>query len=232
MITLRHRNERGHADHGWLDARHTFSFAGYHDPAHMGFQSLRVMNEDRVAAGKGFGRHGHRDMEIITYVLEGALEHADSMGNGSVLRAGQFQKMSAGSGIEHSEFNASKTEPVHLYQIWLFPAEQGITPNYAEASAPEGAAEGQWWLVSGPVGTDAPLPLHQDARLYLGRPLEEAPLTHAFAPGRHGWLQVTRGSVTVNGHALEAGDGLAVSDEGSLTITTEHGGEVLLFDLA
>lgn len=229
MITPRRSQERGHANHGWLNTYHTFSFANYYDPQFMGFRSLRVINEDWVEGGRGFGRHPHADMEIITYVLDGALQHADSMGNGSVIQSGQFQKMSAGSGIEHSEFNASKMEPVHLYQIWLLPGERGITPSYAEATIEAASKEGQLSLVAAPEGETAPITLHQDAWLYVGSP-NGRPLEHALESGRHAWVQVTQGAVTLNGMELAAGDGAAVSEEEHLQISGQ--GEVLLFDLA
>lgn len=231
MRTLRPAHERGQADHGWLRARYTFSFATYRDPAHHQFRVLRVMNEDRVAPGGGFAPHEHHDMEIVTYVLEGALEHRDSLGNGSILRAGEFQRMSAGSGIEHSEFNPSKTDPVHLYQIWLFPDRKGITPGYEQRGFPPGESAGKWRLVASPDGADGSLVIHQDARLALARLQPGEGLSYPLPPGRHAWLQVLRGGATVDGTPLATGDGLAVSDEPGLTLTADSPAELLLFDL-
>src|SRR4051812_13499639 len=216
MITVRPGNERGHFNHDWLNTYHTFSFSGYRDPRHMGFRSLRVMNEDFVAPGQGFGTHPHDNMEIVTYVLEGALEHKDSMGNGEVLRPGEFQRMSAGTGIQHSEFNPSDTEPVHLYQIWLFPSERGITPSYEQKSFPVADRQGKLRLVAAPDGADGALRIHQDARIYLANLAAGDTVTHRLDTGRHAWLQVLRGSVSANGQALEVSDGLSVSDERSL----------------
>ena len=232
MFQVRKALDRGHADHGWLDTYHTFSFADYHDPAQMGFRALRVINEDRVAPGMGFGTHGHRDMEIITYVLEGALEHKDSMGNGEVLRPGEFQRMSAGTGVRHSEFNPSATEPVHLYQIWLLPRSQGIRPSYEQKFFAADERKGKLQLVASPDGADGSLTIHQDARVYLATLLPGEPVGHQLLAGRHAWLQVLRGRVDVNGTALETSDGLAVSDERGLTVTGEGPAEIMLFDLA
>jgi quercetin 2,3-dioxygenase len=231
MITIRKSNERGHANHGWLDSYHTFSFAGYRDPAHMHFRSLRVMNEDWVAPGQGFGRHPHDNMEIVTYVLEGQLEHQDSMGNGSVLRAGEFQRMTAGTGVEHSEFNPSATEPVHLYQIWLFPSERGLPPSYEERKFHQSEKQDRLRLVASPNGRDDSLTIHQDASIYLGNFSEGTEVSHALDAGRHAWLQVLRGKVRVGGQELTAGDGVAVSDEASLTVVAVDSAEVMLFDL-
>jgi len=231
MIQIRRAEERGHADHGWLDARHTFSFAGYHDPAHLGFRSLRVMNEDRVQPGQGFGTHPHRDMEIVTYVLEGALEHKDSMGNGEVLKPGEFQRMSAGSGITHSEFNPSQTEPVHLYQIWLLPERKGIEPSYEQKRFDDGGMTNQLRLVAAPDAVDGSLKIHQDVRIYLAKLDERQEVNHELAPGRHAWLQVLRGAVSVNGLNLKSSDGAGIRGEGELQIVSDSQSELMLFDL-
>lgn len=232
MIRIRRSSERGHVDHGWLDARHTFSFAGYYDPAHMGFRSLRVMNEDRVAPGQGFGTHGHRDMEIVTLVLEGQLEHKDSMGHGEILRPGEFQHMGAGTGVRHSEFNPSATEPVHLYQIWLTPEREGLAPSYEQKAFAAAGRQFGWQRVASPTGEDGSLTIRQDATLLLAALEDGSAREYAFTPGRHGWLQVLRGNVSANGHALAAGDGMALSDEPRLTLLGTSAAEVLLFDLA
>src|SRR5258708_7455526 len=218
MIQVRKSHARGHADHGWLDTYHTFSFADYQDEAHMGFHSLRVINEDRVAAGTGFGMHGHRDMEIVTYVLSGALEHKDSMGNGEILRPGELQRMSAGTGIRHSEFNPSGSDPVHLYQIWLLPQSKGIEPSYEQKAFPSAARGGRWQLVASPDGADGSLTIHQDAQVFLATLQAGDSLNHELASGRHAWLQVLRGNVDVNGTHLETSDAVAVSDEPQLTV--------------
>jgi redox-sensitive bicupin YhaK (pirin superfamily) len=231
MIRLRKANERGHANHGWLNTYHTFSFSTYQDPEHTHFRALRVMNEDWVAAGQGFGTHPHRDMEIVTYVLEGALEHKDSMGNGEVLRPGEFQRMSAGTGITHSEFNPSSTEPVHLYQIWLFPERKGITPSYEQKRFDEAGRRNRLQLVASHNADDGSLLIHQDARVYLSVLDDGQVVRHALPEGRHAWLQVLRGAVTLNGQRLETSDGAAVSDEAELMITGKGGAEVMLFDL-
>jgi redox-sensitive bicupin YhaK (pirin superfamily) len=232
MLQVRRSADRGHFNHGWLDTYHTFSFADYHDPAHMGFRALRVINEDRVAPGQGFGMHGHRDMEIVTIVHEGALEHRDSLGNGEVLRPGEFQRMSAGTGIRHSEFNPSAAEPVHLYQIWLLPERAGLAPSYEQKPIPPSGEPGRLRLVAAPGGAGGALTIHQDARVYLGPVNPGDAVTHPIAAGRHAWLQVLRGDVTVNGVALTAGDGVAVSDERELRVAATRPAEVLLFDLA
>lgn len=231
MIRVRKAEERGHADHGWLDTYHTFSFAGYQDPEHVHFRTLRVMNEDVVQPGQGFGTHPHRDMEIVTYVLEGALEHKDSMGNGEVLRAGEFQRMSAGTGITHSEFNPSATEPVHLYQIWLFPESKGIEPSYEQKQFPVSEQQNQLRLVASPEAEAGSLRIHQDARVYLSQIEAEQTVTYALAEGRHAWLQVLRGSVVLNDVALDVSDGAAVSDTRSLKIRATDDAEIMLFDL-
>jgi quercetin 2,3-dioxygenase len=232
MFRVRHADERGHFNHGWLDTRHTFSFADYFDQAQMGFRSLRVMNEDRVAPGQGFGKHPHRDMEIITYVLEGELEHRDSMGNGAVLRAGEFQHMTAGTGITHSEFNPSASTPVHLYQIWLLPRQKNLKPGYDQRMFPPAEKPGGLRLVASPNGQDESLTIQQDASIYLAAPKSGQRIEYQLAPTRHAWLQVLRGAVSVGRNALRAGDGLAVSDENGLSIAAVQDSEIMLFDLA
>ncbi len=231
MIRTRKANDRGHADHGWLNTYHTFSFSSYYDPKHMHFRSLRVMNEDWVHPGQGFGTHPHRDMEIVTYVLEGALEHRDSMGNGEVLRPGEFQRMSAGTGITHSEFNPSKSEPVHLYQIWLLPEKKGIEPSYEQKAFPTETMKNELRLVAARDAAGGALTIHTDARVYLSKLDAGRQVTHEIAAGRHAWLQVLRGQVTLNGQPLETSDGAAVSDESRLTIEASNDAEVMLFDL-
>ena len=234
MITVRRSQDRGHYDHGWLDTRHTFSFAEYHDPRHMGFRVLRVINEDRVRPGQGFGTHPHRDMEIVSYVLSGALEHRDSMGNGSTIRPGEVQRMSAGTGVLHSEFNPSASEPVHFLQIWILPDRPGHPPSYEQKLFPEAERKGTLRLVAAPDAADGSLTIHQDARVYAALLGNGEAVRHALAPGRHAWVQVARGEVTVNGRALRAGDGAALSGEPEVAIEGRGaaGGEVLLFDLA
>ena len=232
MIRIRRGAERGHADHGWLDSRFTFSFADYYDPAHTAFRSLRVMNEDVVAPGAGFPMHGHRDMEIVTIVLEGALEHKDSIGNGEVLRPGEVQHMTAGTGILHSEFNPSATEPTHLSQIWLLPDRNGHAPGYGQKAFAQAERKGRWQLVASPDGADGSLPIHQDARLLLADVEKGGTSRHSFSSGRHGWLQLLRGRVRVNGRALTQGDGAALSEEASIRIEADSVSELLLFDLA
>jgi redox-sensitive bicupin YhaK (pirin superfamily) len=231
MIHVRPSDERGFADHGWLQARHTFSFAGYHDPRHMGFRVLRVINEDRVAAGQGFGTHPHRDMEIFTWVLDGELEHKDSMGNGSVIRPGVAQWMSAGTGVTHSEFNPRPDTPTHLLQIWLLPDRTGHEPTWGEKEFPAAEREGRLCLLAAPDGAEGSLPWRQDARLYASTLAGGASLTAELATGRHAWLQVTRGALTVNGTALGAGDGAAVSDETKLELVASEDVDFLFFDL-
>jgi hypothetical protein len=231
VISVRKAADRGHANHGWLDTYHTFSFSTYQDPNHMRFRTLRVMNEDFVQPGQGFGTHPHHDMEIVTYVLEGALEHKDSMGNGEVLRPGEFQRMSAGTGITHSEFNPSDTEPVHLYQIWLFPERKGIEPSYEQKHFPEAERQNQLRLVASRYATDGSLLIQQDARIYLSSLDEGRQVSQKLAPGRHAWLQVLRGSVTLNGQSLETSDGAAVSNEMTLDISAQQPAEIMLFDL-
>lgn len=231
MITLRKSNERGHANHGWLDSYHTFSFSSYHDPKHMHFRSLRVMNEDWIAPGQGFGRHPHQDMEIVTYVLEGELKHEDSMDNGSVLRAGDFQRMSAGTGVEHSEFNPSSTETVHLYQIWLFPDERGHTPSYEDRTFAAGEKQDRLRLVASRDGRADSLTIHQDADIYLANLSAGKEVSHTLQPGRHVWLQVLRGNVRVGEQQLGAGDAAAISEEQGVHLAAIDPAEVMLFDL-
>jgi len=232
MITIRKSAERGHADHGWLNSYHTFSFAGYRDPAHMGFRSLRVINEDRVAAGQGFGTHAHHDMEIVSYVLDGELEHKDSMGNGEILRPGEFQRITAGTGITHSEFNPSANRPTHFYQIWLLPERKGIEPSYEQKAFEAAGRQNRFQLVASRDGREGSLLIHQDAQIYLADVQAGASLTRELARDRHAWLQVLRGSLTVNGHSLQAGDAAAASDEDRLTIHGDDQAELMLFDLA
>jgi quercetin 2,3-dioxygenase len=235
MIQVRRANERGHANHGWLDTHYTFSFSDYHDPRFMGFRSLRVINEDRVAPGHGFPMHSHRDMEIVTYVLEGALEHKDSMGSGSVLRPGEVQKMSAGTGIRHSEFNPSSTEPVHLYQIWILPEREGIIPMYDQKTVPVTEKQGKLRLLASPRGGngDGSVKLYQDAEIFAAQLNSGNTVERELGTNRYAWVQVARGTVEVNGRELKAGDGAALSKENKVTIAGKGASsEVLLFDLA
>ncbi len=232
MIRIRKTEDRGHANYGWLDTYHTFSFSSYQDPAHMRFRSLRVMNEDWVAPGQGFGTHPHQDMEIVTYVLEGALEHKDSMGNGEVLRPGEFQRMSAGTGITHSEFNPSASEPVHLVQIWLYPETKGIEPSYEQKQFPKEGRRGRLQLVASKDASDGSLRIHQDARIFLAELNGEEVIEQPWDANRHAWLQVLRGSLTLNGQILATSDGAAVSDEDHLTLQAGQDAEIMLFDLA
>jgi redox-sensitive bicupin YhaK (pirin superfamily) len=232
MITLRKANERGHADHGWLNTYHTFSFAGYHDPNHVHFRTLRVINEDRVAPGAGFGTHPHNDMEIVTYVLDGALEHRDSMGNGGVIHAGEVQRMSAGTGVTHSEYNHSSDEQVHFLQIWIFPDRKGIEPSYEQKSFSEADRTNRLRLIVSPAGTDGSMNIHQDVKLYASILEPGSTVTHQLAPDRHAWLQLTSGALTLNGQTIHAGDGAAVSEEQQLEINATDRAEFLLFDLA
>lgn len=232
MKTIRMANERGHIDHGWLDTWHTFSFGSYLDRRHMGFRALRVINDDRVEAGMGFGTHGHRDMEILTYVLNGALSHKDSMGNGSTIRPGAVQRMSAGTGVTHSEFNGSQTDPVHLLQIWILPDAEGNAPSYEEAEFSNDEKRGQLRLIASPKGADGSVTIHADARVYASVLAESDHVVHSLAPGRHAWIHVATGSAIVDGEQLEAGDAIAVSDATEIAISANGDGEVLLFDLA
>jgi redox-sensitive bicupin YhaK (pirin superfamily) len=230
MMQIRKAGERGHADHGWLDTYHTFSFADYYDPQWMGYRTLRVINDDLVSPGMGFGTHPHRDMEIITYILSGELEHKDSMGNGRVIRTGEVQYMSAGSGVRHSEFNPSKEHAVHLLQIWIQPDAQGVTPRYAEKSLAS-TAPGKLHLVTSKTGRDNSIPIHQDADLWLGCLEPGNRVSHQLAAGRHAWLHVAEGEVTLNGTALSGGDAAALSGGEALDISATKASQVLLFDL-
>lgn len=232
MILHRPADARGSARFDWLDSRHTFSFGNYHDPAWMGFGPLRVINEDRVAPGGGFAPHAHANMEILSYVLEGALQHRDSLGTGSVIRPGDLQRMSAGSGITHSEFNASKDAPVHFLQIWIQPDRINIAPGYAQRQFPESQRRGVLRLLASPDGVDESLSIRQDARVYGALLAHGEQVEHALAAGRRAWLQVARGALYLNGHALAAGDGAGVSDETRLLVQASEDSELLLFDLA
>jgi quercetin 2,3-dioxygenase len=228
MITIRPRNERGHNNLGWLDTHHTFSFDQYYDPSHMGFRALRVINEDVVAPGKGFGMHPHRDMEILTWVLEGALEHRDSTGSRGVIRPGELQHMTAGTGVMHSEMNPSPSEPVHLLQIWILPERKGLKPAYEQHTFPKEAWNGSFVHLA---GKDAPLSIHQDANLFAARMMADEKISQPVAPGRYAWVQIARGKARLNGKALAAGDGAAISDEAKLNFEATEPAEVLLFDL-
>ena len=232
MITLRRGPDRGHARHGWLESFNTFSFADYHDPVQMGFRALRVINEDRVQPGRGFGTHSHRDMEIVTYVLAGELAHGDSLGNGSVIRPGDVQRMSAGTGISHSEENASASELVHFLQIWILPEREGLAPSYEQKHFPAAERRGALRLVASQSGRESSIRIHQDVDLYASLLGASDSVSLALRPGRHAWLQLARGRCALNGVALEAGDGAAVSGEGALRITGAQDAELLLFDLA
>jgi redox-sensitive bicupin YhaK (pirin superfamily) len=232
MIMLRPADERGAENLGWLHSRHTFSFGHYYDPKHMGFGPLRVINEDRVRPGAGFDMHGHRDMEIISYVLEGALEHKDSLGTGSVVRPGDVQLMSAGTGIRHSEFNHSKTEPVHFLQIWVLPSREGLSPRYDQKNFGRSAKRGELRLVGSPDGRNGSILIHQDVTIYDAMLGPDETVSHSLRQGRKSWVQVVRGSVGVNGTSAGASDGLAIRDETLLTINSQlDGSELLLFDL-
>ena len=232
MITLRRAGERGHFDHGWLDTYHTFSFASYYDPAQMGFRALRVINQDRVQPKEGFPTHPHRDMEIVTYVLEGALEHKDSMGNGGVIRPGEVQRMSAGTGLTHSEYNHSGSEPVHFLQIWIQPDESGFAPSYDQKAFAADERRGRLRLVASRAGREGSVSYHTDTDLYATLLAPGQTVTHPLRPGRHAWLHVARGAVQLNGQELAAGDGAAVSGEPLLALAATDHAEVLLFDLA
>ena len=231
MLTLRPSQERGHFDSGWLDTHHSFAFGGYFDPAHTRFSDLRVLNEDRVRPGKGFGEHGHRDMEILTWVLEGGLEHRDSLGNRGVIQPLRAQVMSAGTGIRHAEFNASETAPVHFLQIWILPGAQGLAPRYGQVDFREADVRDRWRLIASRDGAEGSVVVHQDIRIQVARLSAGASLGRDLDPSRRFWLQVARGVVKANGLALTAGDGLALSSEARLDLTTEVPSEVLLFDL-
>jgi len=233
MIQIRPAKERGHANHGWLDTYHTFSFSDYFDPKNMGFRSLRVINEDWVSGGHGFPTHPHQDMEIITYVLEGSLEHKDSMGTGSTIRPGEIQKMSAGTGIRHSEFNPSKTEAVHLLQIWILPEKKGLKPMYEQKSVPAEEKKGKLRLLGSPEGGDGRVTIYQDAKLYATELAAGDSVQHELESGRYAWVQVARGKISLNGKTLQAGDGAAVTSEQKLELAgVGDKSEVLLFDLA
>jgi redox-sensitive bicupin YhaK (pirin superfamily) len=232
MLEVRKAKERGREDHGWLLSQHTFSFADYHDPRFMGFRALRVINEDRVEAGRGFGAHGHREMEIISYVLEGALRHDDSTGGGSVIEPGDVQRMSAGTGVRHSERNASPTEGVHFYQIWIMPSERGVQPSYEQKHFPEAEKRGKLRLVAAPGGADGSVALHADARLYAGLFDQGERAVLPLDAGRHAWVQVARGRARVNGRELESGDGIALAEEPRVELEGLDDAELLVFDLA
>jgi quercetin 2,3-dioxygenase len=233
MIRVRKSEERGHANHGWLNSYHTFSFADYYDPKNMGFRSLRVINEDRVAPGRGFGAHGHRDMEILSYVLKGSLGHKDNMGHEEVLGPNEIQRMSAGTGVVHSEFNPSKTEPVHFFQIWIEPATTGTPSSYEQLRFEPQEKQGKLKLLAGPEGGNGVAQINQDAQLFVAELAKGDTVVHDLKPQRHAWLHVVRGEVTVNGKTLNSGDAAAVSDEKALTVTgiNPEASEVLLFDL-
>jgi len=232
MVTIRRGNERGGGDYGWLKTRHTFSFDTYYDPKFMGFRSLRVLNEDWVQPGQGFPMHPHRDMEIITYILEGTLEHKDSMGNGSIIRPGDGQRLSAGLGVRHSEANPSQTDPVHLLQIWILPERRGIEPGYEQKPFPEEDKRGRLRLIASPDGNDGSVTIHQDAKLYVALLEPGQEVKHELDKGRYAWLQVAKGAVELNGKSLSQGDGTAISDEHKLAINGTKDAEILLFDLA
>jgi redox-sensitive bicupin YhaK (pirin superfamily) len=232
MIGVRRAAERGRTNLGWLDSRHTFSFGDYRDPGRMGFRKLRVINDDRVAPGQGFGTHPHRDMEILSFVLEGALEHEDSMGNGSIIRPGEIQRMSAGTGVLHSERNPSEDEPVHFLQIWILPERDGIAPGYEQRAVPEAERRGRLRLIASRDGRDGSVSLHQDVHLHSALLAPGESVRHAVDRGRHLWLHVARGEVRAGGHNLVEGDGLSGSDEGALSVEGVKESEILLFDLA
>lgn len=232
MITVRLADDRGITDWGWLESRHTFSFGEYRDPNHVHFRTLRVINDDKIAPGGGFPMHPHRDMEIVTVVLAGALEHKDSLGNGSVIRAGDVQRMTAGTGILHSEFNPSEDKPVHLLQIWILPEERGLTPGYEQTAFPNTDRHGRLMLVASSDGRDGSVTINQDANLYVTHLTSGESVRQAVAPGRNMWIQVATGSVTLNGTLLSEGDGAAVTDEHTLQLTGAPESEVIVFDLA
>lgn len=232
MIKIRPANERGGGNHGWLDTRHTFSFSDYYDPRHMGFRDLRVINEDHIAPGQGFGTHGHRDMEILSYVVSGSLGHRDSMGHGEVIRPHEWQRMSAGTGVRHSEMNASNKEPVHLYQIWILPEAEGIKPGYEQKLFASEEKSGRLRLVASRDGREGSLKIHQNVSVYNALLKGGDVVEHRLEAGRHAWLQVVKGKVELNGNKLGAGDGAALSEETSLQISAGEEAEILLFDLA
>lgn len=232
MMTLRRAHERGHANHGWLDTYHTFSFAGYRDPAHMGFRHLRVLNDDRVAPGEGFGTHGHNNMEIVTIVLEGELQHRDSMGNGSILRPGDVQRMSAGSGVTHSEYNASESSWLHLLQIWILPETLNAAPEYEERTFDPAELSGRLRLVVSPDARDGSLLIHQDVELHFARLKKSDAVAHDLKPGRHAWIHVATGSAVVHGERLAAGDAMGLSEASGVAIEVADEAQVLLFDMS
>ena len=232
MIKIRKAEDRGHFNHGWLDTYHTFSFDQYYDPSHMSFGSLRVINEDRVGPGHGFPTHSHRDMEIITYILEGTLAHRDSMGNGSLIKPGEVQRMTAGTGVAHSEANPSATEPAHLLQIWIMPNERGLPPGYEQKMFDNELQPGKLTLIASGEGRDGSVTIHQDANVYASRLTSGQSVTHSLADKRKAWVQVARGAVTVNGVELKQGDGAAITDESRLEIASGERSEILLFDMA
>ena len=231
MITLRKSDDRGHADHGWLNSYHSFSFADYYEPKHMGWGPLRVINEDRVKPDMGFGTHGHQNMEIISYVLDGRLEHKDSMGNGEVIRPGDVQRMSAGTGVRHSEFNPSTSKPVHFLQIWLMPAQDGIAPSYEQKYFAAEEKRDRLRLIASPDGRDGSVTVHQDVDVYASLPGPGVQLTHLLAPGRLGYLHLIKGAVSVNGNSLKTGDAAKIDAEQQLVITADEDSEFLLFDM-
>lgn len=231
MLQVRKSAERGHARHGWLESHHTFSFAGYHDPRHMGFRTLRVINEDRIQPGKGFDTHSHRDMEILSYVVEGALEHRDSMGNGSVILPGELQLMRAGTGVTHSEYNHSKTDAVHLLQIWLIPDAEGLEPAYDQRAFPAEERRGRLRLVASPTGAEGSVRIHQDASLFATLLEAGESVKHALSPDRYVWVQLVKGGLSVNGAQLEAGDGIAIAKESAIELLASDDSEALLFEL-
>ena len=232
MLTIRKADERGHANHGWLDTHHTFSFADYHDSEHMGFGPLRVLNDDTVAGGGGFPPHPHRDMEIISYVIEGALAHKDSMGNGSVIKPGDVQRMSAGSGIVHSEYNASGTDPVHFLQIWILPERAGLPSGYEQKFFGEDDKRGKLRLVASPDGADGSVRIRQDVRMFASVLDGGSAVSHTMRRDRKGWVHVVQGTAELNGHHLDSGDGVAIEGDEQLTLSSKDKGEVLLFDMA
>jgi redox-sensitive bicupin YhaK (pirin superfamily) len=231
MFAIRPAEQRGHADHGWLDTYHTFSFANYHDPKHMGFRGLRVINDDRVEPGQGFGTHPHRDMEIVTYVLEGALQHRDSMGTGSVIRPGDVQRMSAGTGVTHSEFNASRSEPLHLLQIWLEPSQRGLEPSYEQKTFPIEEKRGRLRVAASPDARGGSVTIHSDAVMYAGLFDQGQSAELRLPKGRHAWVHIVSGKARINGHELKTGDGAAISDEPLVRIEGIDSSELLVFDL-
>jgi hypothetical protein len=232
VIRIRRSDERGLAQHGWLESRFTFSFAEYHDPKQMGFRALRVINEDRVQPGQGFGTHAHRDMEIVTYVLEGALEHADSLGTRSQIHPGEVQRMSAGTGVTHSEYNASREAPVHFLQIWILPEREGIAPGYQQRAFPREGRRDRFQLAASREGREGSIVIHQDAEIHLAELGAGARVVHPLRAGRHAWVQVARGALSLGGDRLAAGDGAAVSDQARLELEGIEAAELLLFDLA